>query len=163
MMMNTPGMTRTRILIDEEGSSTRGYKSFTARIARMVLQNLSPGYPVELSVMLVDDKIMQKLNKEHRHKDSTTDVLAFPMKEGFALATPPGKRAYTLLGDIVISIETARGQAQAHQHPVKEEIALLVTHGILHLLGYRDETPEDSLVMDQKSREILKSIAAQAS
>jgi probable rRNA maturation factor len=153
-------MHRMRILIDEEGSPASGFKSHAARIARRVLENLSLDYSCELSVMLVDDATIHQLNKDHRHKDSATDVLAFPMKEGFPLAVPPGKGAYTLLGDIVISLDTAQRQAEEHHHSVKEEVALLITHGILHLLGYRDETLHDFEEMDRKSREILEKIAS---
>ncbi len=93
----------------------------------------------ELSVMLCDDRTMRTLNRTHRKKDKPTDVLAFALREGEAL---PG--AHGLLGDVVISIDTAQRQAREHRHSLWDEVTLLLAHGLLHLIGYdhRDDAEE---------------------
>jgi probable rRNA maturation factor len=78
------------------------------------------------------------------------------MKEGFQMTTVPDESIPMPLGDIVISIDTARSQARAYSHSIEEEIALLTTHGILHLLGYDDETPQERTIMEKKAAQVLQ-------
>src|SRR5690606_27531637 len=89
---------------------------------------------VELSLALVDDAQSQALNREWRQKDAPTDVLGFP-------ADPPlpGVPAPRLLGDGVISLDTARRQARAHGRSLAVELCHYLAHGILHLLGHDHE------------------------
>ena len=86
----------------------------------------------ELSLELVGDRRMRGLNRDYRHRDCPTDVLAFPMREGCGPKTP-------LLGDVVVSLETALRQAQSRGHSLDEELVRLLTHGVLHLVGYDHE------------------------
>lgn len=86
----------------------------------------------ELSVELVGDRRMRRLNRDYRHRDCPTDVLAFPMREGCGPTTP-------LLGDVVVSLETAVRQANAGGRSLDEELVRLLTHGVLHLMGYDHE------------------------
>jgi rRNA maturation RNase YbeY len=88
----------------------------------------------ELSILFVNDTQMQGLNKEYRSKDKTTDVLAFSMRDGQYPHINPA-----ILGDIVISLPTARRQAKEKGHGIYEEIAILLIHGMLHLVGYDHE------------------------
>jgi rRNA maturation RNase YbeY len=88
----------------------------------------------DLTISLVDDAEMQRLNRDYRHKDRPTDVLAFAMREGRRVA---GDHAE--LGDVVISLDTAARQAQERGHSTHTEVRLLLVHGILHLLGYDHE------------------------
>lgn len=86
-----------------------------------------------LSVLFVDDKQIKRLNKNYRKKNCSTDVLAFSMQEGeFAHINP------RILGDIVISVETAGRCAKERNSTLIKEISLYLIHGILHLLGFRD-------------------------
>lgn len=85
----------------------------------------------ELSIVLVDDDEIQALNRQYLHRDRPTNVLAFPMKEGEFSSLHPN-----LLGDIVISVETAQRQSNRFALNPVEMIILLMIHGILHLLGY---------------------------
>ncbi|HLI13149.1 MAG TPA: rRNA maturation RNase YbeY [Alphaproteobacteria bacterium] len=87
----------------------------------------------ELSVLLVSDRTMRQLNRRWRGVDRPTDVLAFAQREG-AGGAPPG-----LLGDVVISVETARRQAARRGASVAAEAERLLVHGLLHLLGYDHE------------------------
>jgi rRNA maturation RNase YbeY len=90
-----------------------------------------------LSVEFIGDRRMRRLNAQYRGRDMTTDVLAFAMREA------PGPRS-TLLGDVVISVPRAARQAAEQGHALQQELAVLLIHGILHLLGYDHErgTPE---------------------
>jgi probable rRNA maturation factor len=98
----------------------------------------------------VDDAAMASLNRTYRGVAGPTDVLAFPMTEGrFASSWPD------LLGDVVISAETARRQARPARGGVRAELALLLVHGILHLVGYDHGTATERRRMWQKQREIL--------
>ena len=102
------------------------------RGARRLLSALRLG-DAELSLLLVSDAEMRKLNRQWRGRDRTTDVLAFAQREG-AGGAPGG-----LLGDVVISVDTARRQAAERGHPLTVEGERLLIHGVLHLLGYDHE------------------------
>ena len=85
--------------------------------------------------------------------DSATDVLAFAMQEGeFTQITPD------LLGDVIISVETAQRQAQEAGHSVKQELGILLIHGLLHLAGYDHMTDEEAIRMQAKEKELLQDI-----
>lgn len=110
----------------------RGVRSASVRAdAARLLRELNVA--AELSVMLVDDAEMQALNATYRNKNRPTDVLAFSMREGEAAPRSD------LLGDVVISVDTAARQATERAVSVATEIRTLLTHGILHLLGYDHE------------------------
>jgi len=121
------------------------------KIARETLNAL--GSPDgELSLSLVDDTEITELNQHYLLRDRPTDVLAFPMREGsFSNINPQ------LLGDIVISLETAQRQAAKRKHSLAEEVAVLIIHGILHLFGYNHETPDrEAKTMRKKERELCR-------
>jgi probable rRNA maturation factor len=103
----------------------------------------------ECGVVLVSDRAMALLNRRFRGVRGTTDVLSFPMREGpFASLSPH------LLGDVVISAETAARQARAGGRSFREEMAALLIHGILHLLGYDHRTPSQSRTMRRLERRL---------
>ena len=112
------------------------------------------GYPQppDVSVALVDDAYIRMLNREYRGVDQPTDVLAFPM-EGDG-----GGRGAPALGDIVISLERARDQARQFKHPIRREVALLAVHGVLHLLGYEDDTEAGASAMWSRQKRLLEQI-----
>ena len=106
----------------------------------------------ELSLALVDDAAIAKLNKKYRRKPKATDVLSFPA-EGAANGGP------RLLGDVVISIDKARAQAKTGGWTLSQEIDRLLIHGILHLLGYDHErSPKDARVMRALEKKISRAI-----
>src|SRR5260370_6627619 len=94
---------------------------------------------VELSVLFCDDPVIRSLNREYRGIDGPTDVLSFA-QETPGVDTPASR----LLGDVVISVETARRQAKAQGHSLRHEVEWLLLHGTLHLLGY-DDADDDGL------------------
>ncbi|MBB6052656.1 rRNA maturation RNase YbeY [Armatimonas rosea] len=106
------------------------------------------GEPFEVSVVIVTDDAIHQLNRQWRGKDKPTDVLSWPQSE----ADEP-LSAY--LGDVVISRDTAERQATARGWALEDELALLLVHGILHLLGHEDDTEEGSEQMKVIEREIL--------
>ena len=107
----------------------------------------------EVSVTLVDDNAIHAINLEHRGVDRPTDVLSFPMfDEDFE-----GEAA--VLGDIVISLERAKAQAEEYGHSYEREIAFLTVHSVLHLLGYDHEEGEEAeRVMFEKQEAVLMKI-----
>ena len=107
----------------------------------------------ELSVLLVDDAQIKKLNYQYRQENTPTDVLAFRMGEGRFSSFNSG-----LLGDVVISPERAKAQAKRFSNSLEREICLYLIHGILHLTGYQDETEASKRRMEKKQEEILKQI-----
>ncbi|OIO32885.1 MAG: rRNA maturation RNase YbeY [Candidatus Omnitrophica bacterium CG1_02_40_15] len=103
----------------------------------------------ELSLVLVNDMYIRNLNWKYRQKDFATDVLAFPMRDSRRLSG-------SILGDVVISVETAKREAKKRKKNFQEEFNLYFVHGILHLLGYGDEKPRARKKMKAKEQEILK-------
>ncbi len=92
---------------------------------------------VEVGVRLTGDREMGILNRRYRGKNRPTDVLAFAMQEGPPLPGP--RRDRVLLGDMVVSVQTAARQAARRGHSLEREMAILVIHGMLHLMGYDHE------------------------
>ncbi len=108
----------------------------------------------ELSILIVDDEEMSRLNREYRQIPTPTDVLSFPLREGEFGDIQPD-----LLGDVVISAPTAMVMSQGHRCPLPTILDLLLVHGILHLLGYDHEgNTTEALRMEKKSMEILKAL-----
>lgn len=101
---------------------------------------------VELSVALVDDATIHDLNRHYRRRNRPTDVLSFSMTEG----EPPPVVAGVpeLLGDVVISVPTARRQARKRRRPLLEELTTLLAHGLLHLLGHDHRTAAQHRAME---------------
>lgn len=109
----------------------------------------------EISVSFVDNEEIRKLNKAYRGLDKSTDVLSFPLGENGVYDTNCETGA-KLLGDVVISMETAVKQAYIYGHSLDREVGFLTVHSMLHLLGYDHETsPLDSAIMREKEEEIL--------
>ena len=108
------------------GLSRGGLARFLSEAQRTV------GLAGEVDVLLADDKTLRRLNREFRGKDKATDVLSFPAAE--ELAGP------SHAGDLAISLDTAARQAQEHGHSLRDEVRVLLLHGLLHLSGMDHET-----------------------
>lgn len=122
-------------LIVEEGPYAGVSRADVARRARAMLDALQMG-DRELSILLTGDNQIQKLNRIYRRKNRPTDVLAFSQHEG-----EHGDQADRLLGDVVVSIPTARRQADEGGRDLVSELTMLLAHGLLRLLGWDHETP----------------------
>ncbi len=113
----------------------------------------------EVDITIVDDEEIHTLNRDYRNVDRPTDVLSFALDEGEEeepeLLDGPEEH---LLGDIIISAETAQRQGEEFGHGLEREIVYLAVHGLLHLLGYDHMTDEDKKVMRAKEEEALREI-----
>lgn len=123
------------------------------RMAAHALMVEEVARPAELSVVITGDAAIRELNQTYRNTDAATDVLSFSQAEGEAFALPDGETPH--LGDVIISLETARRQADEHGLALQDEVAHLLVHGILHLLGYDHEEPDDETVMRAHEDAIL--------
>ena len=117
--------------------------------AHQILTILELG-AVELSILLCTDGLIQSLNRDYRGLDSPTDVLSFAQREG-----EDGDPDDPILGDVVISVDTAQRQAAMHGHSLETELEVLLVHGVLHLLGYDHIDESDALRMRIEEQRLL--------
>ena len=108
-----------------------------------------------LSILLVDDEEIRRLNREHRGKDKATDVLSFALAPAAGGSRDGPER---LLGDVVISVESARRQAADYDAPLQNELYRLLIHGVLHVLGYDHEKPDERKAMIAQERRLAETI-----
>lgn len=132
-----------------------------ARDAQQVLDALG-SVDWELSLLLCDDAFIQPLNLQWRGKDAATDVLSFPQLVVPTPGHPPVDQG-TLLGDIVISVDTAARQAAERSHPVATELRVLLVHGICHLLGHTHAGDTDRAAMRTREGALLGAIGIDTS
>ena len=125
------------------------YETLMKRVIRRAVSEAYPNHKFEINVTVCDDEEIRAINKEHRGIDRPTDVLSFPFLD---FETPD---VMTLLGDIIISRDTAYRQAEEYGHSPKREFCFLAAHSALHLLGYDHETEIEREEMEAKQREIL--------
>lgn len=111
----------------------------------------------EVSFLLTDDIQIHKLNLQYRGFDKPTDVLAFALSEGEFGGLSTG-----LLGDVVVSVPTARRQARAARRPLGSELTMLLAHGLLHLLGYDHQTVKEDRVMRKETDRLCEAAEAAA-
>ena len=141
---------------DEFRASVDG--SWVKKIIRQVFRDEGIPSPYEVSLVVTDSETVQRLNRDYRGIDEPTDVLAFymlPQKGAdFSFALPPD--GVTRLGEVLISYPQALAQAKEQGHSLERELALLVIHGILHLLGYDHEKPAEESKMRERERELLE-------
>ena len=116
--------------------------------------------PCEVSVTFTDDASIHELNKKFRGVDRPTDVLSFPLFDYEGQSDePPVDELLGMLGDVVLSLETAARQAEEFGHSFEREVAFLTVHSMLHLLGYDHETGEaDEADMRERQRAIMKAL-----
>jgi len=121
------------------------------------LHDLGPD--TELSILLVDDDYIRKLNHLYRGQDSPTDVLSFAMNEsGEDEPEYDASEETNILGDIVISLEKALVQSQEYGHSLAREVGFLTVHGMLHLLGFEHSSEADDQTMQAWQEKILQSV-----
>ena len=116
---------------------------------------------VDVYITLTNNEEIHKINKEYRDVDRPTDVLSFPMYERDEIAglkNDTDDEIEKILGDIIVSIEKVREQAKEYGHSFERELAYLVTHGMLHLLGYDHMIEEEKTVMRKREEEILETL-----
>lgn len=130
-------------------------QDFTA-IIEQALKTLGIEDDVEVSCVLVDDERIHEINREYRHIDRSTDVISFAMEDNDQFYVEGMPRT---LGDIFISVDHAKKQAEEYGHSLRREICFLFTHGILHLLGYDHMTDEQEKEMFGLQDKILGALS----
>lgn len=168
-MTNTKGAIMG-IIIEKEAGGELGFdhEEVIKKVIMSTLQDFKCPYEPEVSVLLTDDREIQRLNREFRGIDRTTDVLSFPaadyevagdfsaFEERMDVFDP--ETGALLLGDIAISVERARKQAEEYGHSLLREIAFLTAHSVLHLLGFDHMEEGERKVMEDRQRGILEQI-----
>jgi probable rRNA maturation factor len=151
-------MARVKVYIKNKQNIVKipvGIKMLIRRCCQAVLTTENFDHNTEVSVSFVSNAEIQKLNKLYRDKDAPTDVLSFPLSEGdnYDINEETG---FVVLGDVVISLETAVKQADMFGHSLEREVGFLTVHSMLHLLGYDHETSLlDERIMREKEEEVL--------
>ena len=117
---------------------------------------LAEGARGELTLTFVDRVEMAELNREHLGHDGPTDVLSFPLDAGDDAGAPGATGVPVLLGDVVVCPAVAADQAAAHAGTLEDELALLVVHGVLHVLGHDHAEPAETAVMRARELDLLQ-------
>ncbi len=145
------------VLLRVEGGPYEGIDRRTLRRRAEKMLAFLEKDDAELSVAFVDDATIHELNREYRHKDKPTDVLAFAMSEG-----EHGDVSGHVLGDVIISVPTAKRQAKAAKKTLLDETTMLLAHGLLHLLGWDHETASKDKAMRAETDRLIAASAARA-
>jgi probable rRNA maturation factor len=131
---------------------SRQVRAIGARMLRFLERDSA-----ELSILLTDDAYIRTLNRDHRGKDRPTDVLAFPQEsetDGAPEPSEPGQ----LLGDVVISLDTAQRQARSRRRALLDEVSFLLAHGILHLVGYDHQDDAEEARMNAMTQQLMRAV-----
>jgi probable rRNA maturation factor len=146
----------------DRGFQERVDKRWLRRLVKQSIATQGIGAKVELGLLVTDDATVHELNRKYRGKDKTTDVLSFAFEAdrrgdaatGFVM--PPGEIIH--LGEVIVSYPRAVEQAAERKHPVEDELALLVVHGVLHLLGYDHDRPGREREMRSLEQRVLSAV-----
>ncbi len=138
-------------------------------VAQQVLEMENCPYEVQINVLLTDNQVIREYNAQYRDIDRETDVLSFPnvdyespsafegLDENSADYFDPDS-GELILGDIILSVDKIREQAQSYGHSEKRELAFLVAHSMLHLCGYDHMEPDEAAVMEEKQEAALQAL-----
>lgn len=157
------------IYIENDYSFDFDIQSLADDVLDRILADMDFRLPVEVNIVIADDAEIREVNNEYRGIDRATDVLSFPSLELTAPVTAKelanmadeGINPDTgelMLGDMMISYDRIVAQAAEYGHSIKRELAFLITHSILHLLGYDHESDNDEKLMREKQTEILNGL-----
>ncbi|MEH6946682.1 rRNA maturation RNase YbeY [Bacillus sp. JJ634] len=142
--------------IDETNEISEEVQKLVESVLQFAAEKEDIEEGTELSVTFVDNARIQEINKEYRNKDAATDVISFALEEmGEEEIEIIGADMPRVLGDIIISIERTKEQAEEYGHSFDRELGFLALHGFLHLLGYDHMTESDERVMFTKQKDIL--------
>ncbi len=160
----TPDIPKLRIYFSadkEYSQNVYAVKKIVREAARATLYYEKFDADAELSVSFCTNETIRALNLAHREKDAATDVLSFPMYTAEEIAEIiPEEDDTVMLGDVVLSLERAKEQAEELGHGFLREVAFLTIHSVLHLLGYDHElSPEEEEKQCERQRAILEAMA----
>ena len=156
---------KIRVIITNKQKTVKiptGLRMLVRRTCNAVLRMENFQGPAEVSVTFVDNAGIKELNAQYRNKDIETDVLSFPMGENGVWDKNPETGAY-ILGDVVISMEKARDQAELFGHSLQREVGYLTAHSVLHLLGYDHMEKLERVRMREKEELVMEQLGLPAS
>lgn len=156
---------KIRVIITNNQKTVKiptGLRMLIRRCCNAVLKMEDFQGPVEISVTFTDNEQIKELNAQYRNKDTATDVLSFPMGENGVYDTDVQTGA-KILGDVVISMEKARDQAQLYGHSLQREVGYLTAHSVLHLLGYDHMENMERVRMREKEELVMEQLGLPAS
>lgn len=156
---------KSKVFIENEQSDVEMKENYLKLIEKTALlclglEDINKG--CEINILITDDSSIAQINKQFRHIESSTDVLSFPMtdiRNGRMVCDNTDydrDEGLLLLGDIVISAQTAKRQAEHYGHSFERELAFLTSHGIFHLLGYDHMEKDDEEIMISKQESVLE-------
>jgi probable rRNA maturation factor len=152
-MDHSPILGTTDVRFDRGLGRDFDRRALARAIARMVTAAArTEGAPLEAAVRFTSDAVIHQLNREYRRKDRPTDVLAFAQREGRG-----GGTGLSVLGDVIVSVETARRQAR--RRGLEHELRFLAAHGLCHLLGYDHQTDAQERTMNARMAALLEEAA----
>ena len=156
---------KIRVVITNKQKAVKiptGIRMLVRRCCNAVLKLEKFAGPAEISVTFVDNAQIKELNKQYRDKDIETDVLSFPMGEN-GVYDKDIETGAQILGDVVISMEKARDQAELYGHSFQREVGYLTAHSVLHLLGYDHIDNMERVRMREKEELIMEQLGLPAS
>ncbi|MED4558904.1 rRNA maturation RNase YbeY [Bacillus subtilis] len=143
-------------IVDETGSVSEEMLKEVENLLQFAADREGVQDQAEVSVTIVSNDDIHQINKEYRGKDAPTDVISFALEEeGEGEVEIVGAEMPPVLGDIIISADRTREQAEEYNHSFKRELGFLAVHGFLHLLGYDHMTKEEEEEMFTKQKELL--------
>lgn len=142
-------------LINEVKDFKENYQQIYMEIINETAKQLDIDENIELSCILVDDQKIHEINKEYRNIDRSTDVISFALEDSEQYYVPGMPRS---IGDIFISVDHAKMQADEYGHSLKREMCFLFTHGLLHLLGFDHMETDDEAKMIAMQKAILEAL-----
>lgn len=157
--MAIPAMVRFELHVSiDQPFSARVDEGWVREVTARTLEMEGVDTPAELGVVITGDDRVHRLNREYRGVDDTTDVLSFALQEdsGVLFVSPPDGVLH--LGEVIVSYPRAVEQAGEQRHSVERELALLLVHGVLHLLGHDHVEPEDEVRMKAEEERVLEAL-----
>jgi len=148
-------MVKTTLINQTENKDFISLRSKITKINTKVSQSLKLPLNFTYSLVLVNSETIQTINRDYRHIDKPTDVISFAYNDGIEAYNDFSEE----IGDIFINLDYVNKQAIDYGHSPQREYLFLITHGILHLLGYDHQNPEDEKIMFDLQKEILNDIA----
>jgi len=142
-------------LINEVKDFDEDYYHIYMEIINETVKQLNIDEDLELSCVLIDDQKIHEINKEYRNIDRSTDVISFALEDSEQYYVPGMPRS---IGDIFISVDHAKMQADEYGHSLKREMCFLFTHGLLHLLGFDHMEADDEAKMVARQKAILEAL-----
>lgn len=136
--------------------SWKNYKSYINMIIQRTIKTLKIEKEYNFSIIMVNPEVIHQINKDYRNIDKETDVISFASQDDLSVLNMEESLE---LGDIFINVQAIRDQAKDYGHSLKREFCFLVTHGLLHLLGYDHLNQSDEKIMFDLQEEILNEIA----